>query len=79
MNDYSMGFDAGLDCAIGLLRCGALRKDVTLLEVADHLAMMKIEREPVPPLSPEEMTGITDLMRGESPSTGDGPKTEGTR
>lgn len=43
--DYAMGYDAGLGVAIHLLTCGALRKDVTLVEIAEHLAMMRTDRE----------------------------------
>lgn len=46
MGEYAMGWNAGLDCAIHLMTCGALRKDVTLAEVAEHLAMMKNEAQP---------------------------------
>lgn len=45
MTEYSMGWDAALECAAHLLTCGALRKDVTLAELAEHLRMIKIERE----------------------------------
>lgn len=43
-SDYSMGYDAGLEVAASLLTSGALRKDVTLAELAAHIRLMQTDK-----------------------------------
>jgi hypothetical protein len=45
MEQYTMGFNAGLECAASLLDLGergALRRGVTLAELAEHIRTIKV-------------------------------------
>lgn len=44
--NYGYGWNAGLEAAAALLGCVALRRGVTLAELAEHLRLMKIPEPP---------------------------------